>query len=147
MNLMECPKEASVIAALAAGSMADELATHVNTCPVCRDAKLVWSYLAASAAASAEAEIAPAETIWWRAQIAKKRAAAHRSIAWIQTMQKIALAIAALAVVAIGAGQASKLVQVPLVVLAGSAAVVVLFLATVLFVVVSDRGHTLRRGM
>ncbi len=150
MKLNECASEPGVLAALANGFMPDELAAHLNSCPVCQDAKLVWSYLRQFAAAETGAEIAPAGMVWWKAQIAKKRAAAQRSIALIDTMQKIALAVAAIAVIAIGAWQAPKLFVIPPVLLAGLAAVVILLLASVVVVLTLERdssGRTLPRGM
>ena len=147
MKLAECPQDATVVAALAAGSISDELAAHVSVCPVCEDAKLVWSYLAACAAAGAEAEIAPAQTIWWRAQLAKKRGAARRSIAWIDAMQKIAVAIAALVAAGIGAWQSPKLFEIAPLILAGSSAVLLLLLASVVVVLTLSGRRTLPRGM
>ena len=134
MKLNECANESSVLAALRSGSMPDELIAHLNSCAVCQDAKLVWSYLEGCAGAEAEADIAPAGAVWWRAQLAEKRATARRSIAWIDTMQKISLAIAAIAAIAIGAWQAPKMLEIPPILLAGSAAVLILFLASVVVV-------------
>jgi hypothetical protein len=146
MKFNECENEPIVLSALRSGSMPEELAGHVNSCPVCRDAKLVWSYLEGCAAAEAETEIAPAGAVWWRAQLAKKRATAQQSVAWINTMQKIALAIAAIAAIAVGAWQAPKMFEIPPVLLAGSAAVVILLLASVAVVLRLERdsgGRTL----
>jgi hypothetical protein len=131
MKLNECANESSVLAALRSASMPDELMAHLNSCPVCQEAKLVWTYLEGCASAEAEAEIAPAGAIWWKAQLAEKRAAAHRSIAWIDTMQKISLAVAVIAAIAIGAWQAPKMFEIPPMLLAGSAAVLILFLASI----------------
>lgn len=145
MKLAECLKEASVIAALAAGSMGDELAAHVNACPVCRETKLVWGYLANCASAESGVPIEAADTIWWRAQIDKRRIAAYRSIAWIDTMQKIAIAIAAIAAASIGAWQWPKLSEMAPLALAGSAAVLVVLVASVIVVVTFDGSRTLGR--
>ncbi len=135
MKLSECANEGRVLMALRSGSVPDELAVHLDSCPVCQDAKLVWTYLETCADAAAETDIPSAGVIWWRAQLAKKRAAAHRSIAWIDVMQKIALAITVIAAVAIGAWQAPKMFEIPPVLLAGSAAVLVLLVASVLVVI------------
>jgi hypothetical protein len=145
MKLAECPEEASVLAALAAGSMADELAAHVDACPVCQEAKLVWGYLAGCGRAESDVPIEAAAAIWWRAQIAKKRIAAHRSIAWIDTMQKMAIAIAALAAAAIGAWQWPKLSGMAPLALAGSAAVLLLLVASVIVVFTLGGSRTLER--
>ena len=134
MNLSECAREASVLAALRSNFLPEELAAHLESCPVCRDAKLVWSYLEECASAEAETEIVAAGTIWWRAQLAKKRATAQRSIVWIDLMKRISLAIAVVAALAIGAWQAPKMFEIPPLLLAGSAAVLVLFLASLVVV-------------
>lgn len=147
--MSECAKESSVLAALATGSVPDELMGHLEECLVCQDARLVWSYLRECTAAEVEAEIAPAGAIWWRAQLAKKRADAQRSIAWIDTMQKIALAVLAMAVIAMGIWQGPKLLDVSPVVAAGSAAVLILLLASVIVVLGLERPshNNLSRGM
>jgi hypothetical protein len=147
MMTNECPKESSVLAALASGALPDELAAHLNACPDCRDAQLVRSYLNACAASDLATAIPSAELVWWKAQLARKRAAARRSIAWIEAMQKIALAIAAIAAVAIGAWQAPKASAVSPVILAGSAAVLVLFVAGLLVLISLNRGRPLSRDI
>lgn len=148
MNPNDCPKEVSVLAALANDSMSDELAAHLNFCAVCQDASLVWSFLQASA--EAEADPPPAGIIWWKAQLARKRVAARRSVAFIETMQKIALAVTLIVLIALGASQAAKLWEVPPLLLAGSAAIFVLFLASVIVVLRLGRDshhRTLRDGL
>ena len=134
MKLNECANEGRVLAALLSGPMPDELAEHLTSCPVCQDAQLVWSCLEACADAAAATEIPPAGVVWWKAQLAEKRAAALRSVAWIEVMQKIALAITVIAALAIGAWQAPKVFEIPPVLLAGSAAVLILFVASLLVV-------------
>lgn len=143
----ECTREATVLAALGGGFMPEELEAHVRSCPVCQDAKLVWDYLANCAASEAETEIAPAGVIWWRAQLANKRAAAERSVASISIMQKISLVIAAITAVAIGAWQGPRVVAIPPMLLAGSAAVLILFVASLLVVFRLERDALGPRGM
>lgn len=147
MKISECPKESSVLAALAAGPLPDELADHLNACPDCRDAQLVSNYLNACAANDPATGIASADFVWWKAQLARKRAAARRSIAWIDAMQRIALAIAAIAAIAIGASQAPKMTGVSPMILAGSAAVLVVFVSGVLVLMSLNRGRTLPRDI
>jgi len=150
MKLNECAAEASVLAALANGFMPDELAAHLTSCPVCQDAKLVWSYLAECAGAETETGIPPAGVLWWKAQLARKRAAARRSIAWIEAMQKIAAAVVAAAMMAMGLWLAPKMIEIPRMLLAALAAVVILFLASVAVLFAFGRNtqpRTLPRGM
>ena len=131
MNPNLCPQEATLLAALANGSMSDELTAHLHECAACEDAKLVWTYLQQCAAADQQSEIAPAEGIWWKAQIEKRRLGARRSVAMIEAMQKIAFAIAAILLVALAAWQAPILLQMRPVLLGGSAAVLMLFVLSV----------------
>jgi chorismate-pyruvate lyase len=150
MNLNECAKESAVLAALANDSMTEELQAHFESCAVCQEAKLVSSYLGEAASAGIESEIPPAGIIWWRAQLAKKRIEARRSVAVIEAMQKIAVALAAAVMVAIAAWQGPKLLEMRPLLLAGSLAVVILFLASLAVVLNSDRAtqrRALPRGM
>lgn len=150
MKANECPNESSVLAALVNDSMTDELTAHLHACAVCQDAKLVWAYLQQCATADQQTDIAPAETIWWRARLARKRVEARRSIAVIDTMQKIAFAVAAIVVIAIAAWQAPKLFETSRLLLAGSAAVLILFAVSLIVVFTLERdsqGRALPRGM
>jgi hypothetical protein len=147
MKVSPCAKESCVLAALASGSLPEELAEHLNACPDCRDAQLVWGYLKACATSDAETEIPPAHVVWWRAQLGRKRGAACRSVAWIDAMQKIAVAIAAIAAAVIVAWQSPKLFGMPPLVLAGSAMVLLLFLASVIVVHTLLGNRTLPRSM
>lgn len=147
--MIECAQESNVLAALAAGVVPEELAAHAAACPVCRDAQLAWTYLDEYAAAEMESEIAPAGVIWWKAQLARKRAEAQRSIAWIDTMQKIALAFIAVALIAVAAWQGPRLFDVSPLLAEASGAVLVLLLASLVVMRGLDRpsGNGLSRGM
>lgn len=145
-----CPRESSLLAALANGFIPGELEAHLHECPACQETKLVWSYLQHCVTADRQADIPPAENIWWRAQIAKKRLDAHRSIAVIDTMQKIALTVAAVLFIGIAAWQSPKLLEVSPVLLGGSAAILMLLLLSivVVFRLGRDSQHPpLPRGM
>jgi hypothetical protein len=145
MKLNECEREASVLDALGIGSMTEELAAHVRSCVICQDAQLVWSYLEQCGREEMETELPGAGVIWWKAQLARKRAGAQRSIAWIEAMQKIALALAAIAVIAVGAWQSPRLLAASPVLLAGTAAVVVVLLTSVIVLASLDRHSQSRR--
>jgi hypothetical protein len=150
MKPNECPTESSVLAALADDSMTDELSAHLDACAVCQDAKLVWTYLQQCATADQQIDIAPAETIWWRARLARKRVEARRSIALIDMMQKIAFGVAAIVAIAIAAWQTPKLLEMPRLLLAGSTAVLILFAVSVIVVFTLDHDshrRALSRGM
>jgi hypothetical protein len=147
VKVSPCAKESCVLAALASGSLPEELAEHLNACPDCRDAQLVWCYLNACATSDAETEIPPAHIVWWRAQLGRKRGAARRSVAWIDAMQKIAVAIATIAAAIIVAWQSPKLFGISPLVLGASATVLVLFVASLVVVLTLDGGRTLPRSM
>jgi hypothetical protein len=134
MKLNDCPNESSVLAALANESMNGELEAHLQDCPVCQEAKLVWTFLHEYTTEDRHAEIAPAGIIWWRARLARKRVEALRSVAFIESMQKIALAVAAVVAIAIAVWQAPRLLEMPRVLLAGSAAVLILLVASLIAV-------------
>ena len=150
MNLNDCPQEATLLAALASGSLSGELACHLESCPICQDARLVWTHLHESDVAELDAGLPSPGLIWWRAQLSKQRVAARRSVAAIDVMQRIAVAVTIIAVIALAAWEAPKLSEVPLPLLAGSAATVILLLAS-LFVVLTigrdSHGRTSPRGM
>ncbi|MBV9761037.1 MAG: hypothetical protein JO340_10780 [Acidobacteriaceae bacterium] len=137
--MTECAQESNVLAALTAGAMPEELAAHLAECGVCQDAELAWSYLKECAVAETVSDVPPAGVVWWKAQLAKKRAEARRSIAWIEAMQKIALAVVAIAVIAIAAWQGPKLFNVSPLLAAASGAVLVLLVASVLVMHGLDR--------
>lgn len=82
------------------GEMSEELVAHLETCAVCREVKLVQSFLERASEEIEDPRTSSAGLIWWRAQLYEKRALAARSVAPIRTVQKIAL-IVILAVAAI----------------------------------------------
>lgn len=139
MKPSECPNESSLLAALVNDSMTDELTTHLHDCAACQDTKLVWTYLQHCAIADRQTDIAAAETIWWRARLARRRVEARRSIAFIDTMQKIAFGVAAIVAIAIAGWQAPKLFEISRLLLVGAAAVLILFAVSVIVVFTLDR--------
>ena len=85
-----CEQETALVAALAAGGELDErLASHAGQCPACREARLVWQAMQAALyedAAAASPPPAPG-LIWWKAQLAARRAAVARAGRPVQAMQ------------------------------------------------------------
>jgi hypothetical protein len=150
MKPNECPNESCLLAALVNDSMTDELTAHLHDCAVCQDTKLVWNYLQQYANADQQTDVAAAESIWWRARLARKRVEARRSIAFIDTMQKIAFAVAAIIAIAIAAWQAPKLFETSRLLLAGAAAVLILLAVSLIVVFTLDHDshpRALSRGM
>lgn len=116
-SLPACEYEEQVVAALGAGQLPDELASHVKRCAVCREVQLVYRFLETASAEKQEEPPSAAGLIWWRARLYEKRALAARSVTPIRTVQTVAIVLA-LAVAAIFAamigpewiGKASPLV-------------------------------------
>jgi hypothetical protein len=95
-----CEFEEVVAGALASGHWSGELREHLSGCAHCAELELVWQSLS-PVATDAEAEPLPVPgLIWWRSQIAGHRAQAERAVAAIALMQKLAIAVALMAVVA-----------------------------------------------
>lgn len=146
MNPNHCPHEASLLAALASGCMPNELSQHVASCAVCQDVRLIWAHLHECAEEDAHAALPSSGVIWWRAELAKKRAAAQRSVAAISIMQSIALAAVIAGLLAIAVWQSSRLAELPLTLLAGSAATVLVLIASLIVVFNSARPAHGRRS-
>jgi hypothetical protein len=141
-----CPQQARLLAALADGPIPDELHDHLQLCGVCQDARLVWAQLQECVDADAAADLPSANAIWWRAQVAKKRVAAERSVAAIKFMQTVALAAAILAFIAVAAWQSARLNEISPLLLGGTAATLLVLVASVVVVVNSGRRSS-ARGM
>ena len=91
-----CNYESTLIAALSAGEPSAEVQRHLRTCEPCREAALVFQYLGEVASAEKDSVPLPSpDLIWWRAQLAEKRRLAAKSVAAIETVQKIATALLA----------------------------------------------------
>jgi hypothetical protein len=101
MNLEFCEYEEAVTAALASGQWSEELVQHLTACRQCADLRLVSQYLATAAPPTREqtTHLPAPGLIWWRAQLAERQALAARAVAAIEVMQKVALAVALVAVV------------------------------------------------
>jgi hypothetical protein len=101
-----------------AGEFSEELVTHMETCAVCQEVKLVQGFLERASQVIENPQISSAGLIWWRARLYEKRALAERSVAPIQTVQKVALivALALIAILAATAGPAWFGKESPLVV-------------------------------
>src|SRR5262245_52513735 len=70
----ECPREADVVEAIAAGTWpmlgSTELAQHAESCPVCREVAAVGVELHRDYQATlAAAHVPSAGLVWWRAQL------------------------------------------------------------------------------
>ena len=103
MNREYCEREKEIIQALRRGSLSLELEKHASSCPVCADAVIVSRFLqaecSAAGAADADSVLPDADFLWWKGQLAAKKAAVERATRSIELVRKASyLAITAAAV-------------------------------------------------
>ena len=92
MKLPSCDYEPQIVAALHAGGVPAALQSHLAGCLICQDVALVTQFLCRAASPPSESAALPSPSfIWWRAQLAEKRALADRSIAPIRLTRNLAL--------------------------------------------------------
>jgi hypothetical protein len=121
--LYSCEWEPALLIALEQQNLPEDLSRHIAGCPACTDTAAVWNYLHSAARDSADADPLPAAgLIWWRAQLAERRQLASRSVASIQIVQNVAIALAAILAITLLAVYAQTLTQIPTLLLAGIAA-------------------------
>jgi len=103
----ECPREAEVVEAVAAGRMlgpgAGELGDHVSACAVCRDVAVVAGSIRDDyATARSEAALPSAGLVWWRAQLRARQQGAETAGRAITCVQGVAGVLAACALFTMG---------------------------------------------
>jgi len=116
MKIPQCDREAQVIDALRSGRWSgpwgEEIRSHAARCAVCSEVVLVAEALRhADAQAEAEARLPSAGQVWWKAQLAARRAAEERAaqpIAWVERMAQV---FAALTLFGFGVWQWPRLVS------------------------------------
>jgi hypothetical protein len=117
MTAWECPREADVLDAVAAGRWPEgragadvELAAHVAACAVCRDLAVVAAALAEEhEAAWTDAAPPPSDVVWWRAQLRARTEAAHAAARPMAVVQGIGAVMALVAVVLVLVGYGGAL--------------------------------------
>lgn len=93
MNSSHCEKEQAIVEATQFGRWDDELASHAAKCPVCRDAVMVAHFLQElDESGKAEARLPGAASVWWKAQLLARRAAAKRAAEPITIIERLAYA-------------------------------------------------------
>jgi hypothetical protein len=91
MRKIECQCEAEVLEALRSGAWEPELRQHVQECAVCSELLVVAEFLQSEAAIPASEPALPdAGMMWWRAQLAARRAAVKRATWPIRLFGKLA---------------------------------------------------------
>lgn len=88
-----CERESQIAAALKADRLREELRIHVQSCPDCQDAMLVFEFLREEGEA-AQAETPPAGLVWFKSQLRLRREAAERAERPLVWGYRIAAALA-----------------------------------------------------
>ncbi|HEX2661265.1 MAG TPA: hypothetical protein VHM93_00420 [Candidatus Acidoferrum sp.] len=87
MNRFHCDKEAEITSALRGGTLQAELARHAASCTICADTLLVSQFLLARK--KAECVLPDADSLWWKAQLARKQMAVERATQSIALVRKV----------------------------------------------------------
>jgi hypothetical protein len=107
MKIPQCDKEQQVLDALRSGRWAgpwgEEIRRHAAGCVVCSEVVLVASALRREEQlAHPEVRLPSAGLVWWKAQLAARRAAQERAAQPIALVERIAQAFGALAALGLG---------------------------------------------
>jgi len=87
MNRFCCDKEAEITKALRRGTVPAELVKHAASCAICADTLVVSRFLLAHK--SADAVLPDADSLWWKAQLARKQMAVERATQSIALVRKV----------------------------------------------------------
>ncbi len=108
MKLEQCDREQAVLDALTSGRWAtpwgEEIRQHAASCAVCSEVVLVAQALRREEH-SAEARLPSAGLVWWKAQLAARRAAEQRAAQPIALVERVAQAVGALSAFGIAVWQ------------------------------------------
>jgi hypothetical protein len=110
MKLEQCDREQAVLDALTSGRWAtpwgEEIRRHAASCAVCSEVVLVTETLRREEqSAEAEVRLPSAGLVWWKAQLAARRAAEQRAAQPIALVERVAQAVGALSAFGIGVWQ------------------------------------------
>jgi len=98
MNVHDCAREQTLVAALRSGTLHDELLAHAGSCPVCSEVLLVTEFLRdESTALNRELSTPDASMIWRKAQARAREKALARATLPIRVARTCAYALAILA--------------------------------------------------
>ncbi|HEX8836389.1 MAG TPA: hypothetical protein VF748_05605 [Candidatus Acidoferrum sp.] len=87
MNRFHCGKEAEITGAVRDGTLHAELAKHAAGCAICADTLVVSQFLLAHK--KAECVLPAADSLWWKAQLARKQMAVERATQSIALVRKV----------------------------------------------------------
>jgi hypothetical protein len=110
MKIEQCDREQAVLDALLSGRWAtawgEEIRQHAASCAVCSEVVLVADALHREEnLAQAEPRLPSAGFVWWRAQLAARRAAEQRAAQPIALVERAAQALGALSAFGLGVWQ------------------------------------------
>jgi hypothetical protein len=115
MKIEHCDREQAVLDALASGRWAtawgEEVRQHAASCAVCSEVVLVAEALRREEQLSeAEVRLPSAGLVWWKAQLAARRAAEQRAAQPIALVERAAQALGALAAFGLGVWQWPRII-------------------------------------
>ncbi|HXJ96782.1 MAG TPA: hypothetical protein VMT20_28405 [Terriglobia bacterium] len=110
MKLEQCDREQAVLDAFTSGRWAtpwgEEIRQHAASCAVCSEVVLVAEALRhEEQSAETEVRLPSAGLVWWKAQLAARRAAEQRAAQPIALVERFAQAVGALSAFGIGVWQ------------------------------------------
>jgi len=110
MKIEQCDREQAVLDALVSGRWAtpwgEEIRQHAASCAVCSEVVLVAEALRREEQfAQAEVRLPSAGFVWWKAQLAARRAAEQRAAQPIALVERAAQALGALSAFGLGVWQ------------------------------------------
>lgn len=121
MKLPQCDREQEVLDALRSGRWAsvwgEEIRQHAADCAVCAEVALVAQEfqreeeLARAELQQLGAGLPSAGLVWWKAQLAARRAAEQRAAEPVLLVERLAYALAALAVLGLGVWQWPRIAE------------------------------------
>jgi hypothetical protein len=110
MKLEQCEREQAVLDALTSGrwstAWGEEIRQHAASCEACSEVVMVARALRGEEqSAEAEVRLPSAGLVWWKAQLAARRAAQQRAAQPIALVERLAQAVGALSAFGIGVWQ------------------------------------------
>jgi len=110
MKIEQCDREQAVLDALTSGRWAtpwgEEIRQHAASCSVCAEVVLVAEALHREEhSAQSEVRLPSAGLVWWKAQLAARRAAEQRAAQPIALVERAAQALGALSAFGLGVWQ------------------------------------------
>jgi len=91
-QVMPCPHEPAILAAVAKAALSDEQRAHLASCESCSEAVLVSHFLH-EAASSADCAVPDAGLVWWKAQLRLKRERSESAMKPVAVAEKLSAGV------------------------------------------------------